>query len=101
LGLALELVAGGNPFDAATRALQVTLLWRGRPVANHQITVISEDGETVRRHRVMTDATGRASIALVSGRSYLLNAVRLEPADKPPVVWQSHWASLTFAAARG
>ncbi|MDH3667641.1 MAG: DUF4198 domain-containing protein [Paracoccaceae bacterium] len=95
-GLTFEMVVGENPYLPGLDRLPVTLLWQGSRVANHQITILEADGEKVSRKTIRTDSTGAAEIQTIPGRSYLLNAVRLEAVDDVPVVWQSHWASLTF-----
>ena len=98
-GMRFELVAEDNPYSPKLQLLRVSLIWQGAPVANHQISIFRNDG-VVTRTTEMTDATGRASIPLSGDGEYLLNAVYLEPVDAPPVVWESHWASMSFKLKR-
>ena len=95
VGMPLELVAGANPYAADLSVLPVTLSWQGAPVSDRQITIFHDHG-TVTRTIVTTDNNGRALIPLSGTGEYLLNAVHLQDADAPPVVWASHWASLSF-----
>jgi len=95
-GMAFELTVRVNPYTPGVAHLPVILTWQGKPVAGRQINVFREaDGEVV-RNSVVTDAKGEAVIAMTGAGEYLLNAVHLEPADEPPVVWESHWATLSF-----
>ena len=95
LGLLFELVAEGNPYVAGMDKLPVVLLWRGKPLAGQQIAVLRKNVE-VTRSLVFTDEEGRADIPLTGGGAFVLNAVHIEPVEDGKVVWQSHWASLTF-----
>ena len=101
-GMPLEFVALQNPFLEGTSEVEVQLLWRGDPVADRQVSIFRKPGPGMpsgkpTRSLTTTDAEGRATIPLGEGGFYLLNAVHIEPASGPgSVVWQSHWASLTF-----
>ena len=97
-GMPLELVAGANPYSVGLDRLPVRLLWQGAPLANRQITVFHDAGDAVEatRRTVITDEEGRASIPLSGAGEYLLNAVHLQPVEDDPVVWSSHWATLSF-----
>jgi hypothetical protein len=101
VGLLFELVAEANPYTTGLDALPVSLTWRGEPVEGQQISIFRNAGDNVTRSTVITDSSGRAIIPLDPGSNYLLNAVRLEPAMSDPVVWQSHWASLSFGIGDG
>ena len=96
MGLPFELVALANPF-AGGDILPVRLLWHGQPQPNALISVFRQNGD-VERSVVFTDAAGRADIALSAGARYLLNSVHIEPADDEDHVWESTWASITFAS---
>ncbi len=100
IGLPLELVAEANPYAPGIEMLPVTLTWQGAPVANRQINIFRDDG-TVTRITATTDETGRALIPLTGDGEYLLNAVVLRAVDDAPVVWASHWATLSFRLQRG
>ena len=101
-GLPLELVIAGTPFGAADDPLDVRLTWQGAAVEGTQVALFHlPDGGTApadtTRTLATTDETGTVRFARQGPGRYLLNAVRMEPADGPgSVVWQSHWASLTF-----
>lgn len=101
-GMPFEIVALANPFVSGLASLHVSLTWKNVPVANTQIAVFHrpEGAQTAldtTRHLLITDSQGRARLSLQKPGSYLLNAVRLDPVNGPgSVVWQSHWASLTF-----
>jgi uncharacterized GH25 family protein len=102
-GMPLELVALENPFIDGLAEVEVQLLWQGAPVPNRQVTIFhrpdSEDtaGE-VTRDLATTDSEGQAVIPLTGEGFYLLNAVQIKPVDgADSVVWESHWATLTFA----
>lgn len=101
-GLPFEIVVKGNPFSVGITMLYVHLLWGGNPMGDARISVFYlPDGGTAPEDTVkavvQTDAAGLAGISLPGPGRYLVNAVRLDPVDGPgSVVWQSHWASLTF-----
>jgi uncharacterized GH25 family protein len=104
LGLATEFVALENPYaDGFDGTLDVALMYDGQPRNEAQIEVYARapDG-AVTRTVVRTDARGHAAIPVEDGQVYLLDAVVLRPApdatnaqDGP--VWQTLWASMTFA----
>jgi uncharacterized GH25 family protein len=99
----LELVALQNPFIEGLSELDVQLLWQGAPVPNRQVSIFhrAEDAEAadaVTRSLVVTDSDGQVTIPLGPGGFYLLNAVQMKPASGDDgFVWESHWATLTFA----
>ncbi len=99
VGLPLELTLEGNPY-AGPDAVIVRLTRNGAPVAGRRITLFLRNGET-RRLLLETDEAGRAVAPLSTPGFYLLNAVDLQPiapdTAAPDLVWESHWASLTFA----
>lgn len=104
-GMPFEIVALSNPFVDGLTSLDVSLTWQNAPVANTQISVFHRPegavtAQDTARHLVITDDQGRAQLSLKEPGSYLLNAVRIDPVNGPgSVVWQSHWASLTFYIA--
>jgi uncharacterized GH25 family protein len=99
VGLPLELVALANPYAGPLPdGLPVRLLWQGMPLADTQVAIFRESGGSVSRTAIRTDADGTAWIPMDGGGRFLLNAVRLDPADpNSGDEWHSHWASLTFA----
>ena len=104
-GMPFEIVALANPYVSGLTSLDVSLSWKNTPVANTQISVFhrpdgAQTAKDTTRQLLTTDNQGRAQLSLKEPGSYLLNAVRIDPVDGPgSVVWQSHWASLTFQIA--
>ncbi len=101
IGMPIELLAETNPYVEGADQLTVKLLWEGLPLRHWQINIFhdtdkSDTTETVERSKVMTDEQGRAVIPLAGSGEYLLNAVHLQAVDDTPVVWQSHWGTLSF-----
>lgn len=103
-GLEFELVALDNPYAAADqRTIRVLALYQGAPWANGHVTLFERvRGETAAKRDVATNADGVAEIPVRQGAAYLVNAVVLRPpsaalAAQEDIVWESLWASLTFA----
>jgi uncharacterized GH25 family protein len=98
LGLPLELIAERNPYTLKRGdTLPVRLLYKGKPIAG--VKVVTFDTQNPKNPSgTVTDAAGRAQIALPASGAYLLNAVHMfEPASGEKTDWTSLWASLTFA----
>ncbi|MCL6282031.1 DUF4198 domain-containing protein [Ruegeria sp. 2012CJ41-6] len=99
-GMETEFVALTNPYsDPRADGVAVQLYYQGQPQPDAQVEIFDRapDG-AVQISLTRTDAHGRAVIPVTSGHSYLLDAVRLRPYDGPEgAVWESLWASLTFA----
>ena len=102
-GMPFELVAEGNPFTDGLKDLQVRLFWQGEPVADTQVALFyaapdAPRPDGVERTLYRTDTEGRVTVPLLGPGLHLLSAVRIEPVDdSAAAVWQSWWASLTFA----
>ena len=102
VGLVTEIVAEANPYtDDMSGGFPIRVLYNGAPRADAQVELFARppSGEVeVSLHR--TDADGRVTLPVRPGYSYLADAVVLRPmepqAEKDPV-WESLWASLTFA----
>ena len=102
VGLLTEIVAEANPYtDDLSDGFPIRVLYNGEPRADAQVELFAKppEGEVeVTLHR--TDAEGRVILPVSPGVAYLADAVVLRPltpeADKGPV-WESLWASLTFA----
>ena len=71
----------------------------GKPIAGRQIAIFRDNGEAT-LNIAITDADGRAEISLTDVGEFLLNAVNIESIEDREVVWESHWASLTFGLPR-
>jgi uncharacterized GH25 family protein len=104
VGLETEIVALANPYtDDLGAGLPVRLLYQGAPRTDEQIEVFAKapSGE-VSTSLVRTDDTGRAMVPVLAGHQYMLDAVVLR-APAPEVVkdrdavWETLWATLTFA----
>ena len=97
VGMPVELVAETSPYALGPdKTMPVLLLHEGKPVAGATIKIFDTDHPKTHR-RVVTDAAGRAIVALPNKDRFLLNAVVL----RPPLAGEtadlvSLWASLTF-----
>lgn len=97
-GLQIELVVLASPFTLPPdqTGIPVQLLWQDAPLSGQQINVFHM-AESVTLTSVKTDTQGRAMIPVDRVGRYLINAVYMELHKAgAPVVWNSHWASLTF-----
>ncbi|MGH1425343.1 MAG: DUF4198 domain-containing protein [Pseudooceanicola sp.] len=104
VGLEVEIVALANPYtDDLGGGLPVKVIYRDTPQPDVQVEAYAKapDG-TVTLTQLRTDAQGQALVPVIAGHSYLIDHVVLrEPdpatnyADK--AMWESLWASLTFA----
>jgi uncharacterized GH25 family protein len=91
LGFTLELIPRRNPY--ASRELPLTLLFRGKPLANAQVVALNGNQE----RKARTDARGRATFNIARPGLWLIKAVHMEPAPKGSgSTWESWWASMTF-----
>lgn len=102
VGLLTEIIAGANPYtDDLSDGFPVQVLFDGAPRADTQIELFEKapDG-TVAATLYRTDAGGRAVLVVTPGHEYLVDSVVMreldQVADNDPV-WESLWASLTFA----
>lgn len=105
IGLETEIVALENPYTDATLGdgLSVQVFYQGQPRMDAQIELFEKaaDGTvTITLHR--TDSNGIAALPVQPGHSYLVDAVVLREPDpglaaRTDAVWETLWASLTFA----
>ena len=102
-GLETEFVALDNPYTAdLSGGMRVQLFYGDAVRANTQIEVFEKPLETaVTPVLYQTDADGIATIEVLPGHSYLVNAVVLREPDAAKAaandaVWETLWASLTF-----
>jgi len=94
LGFTLELIPRRNPYT--TGELPLTLLFRGKPLANALVIALSKD-DPDKAVRVRTDARGRATVHIAHPGFWLIKAVHMEPAPLGTgSMWESWWASMTF-----
>ncbi|MEP2921216.1 MAG: DUF4198 domain-containing protein [Sulfitobacter sp.] len=104
LGLATEFVALDNPYaQGFDGVFDVELLYQGAPRPNAQIEVYMRNAkDEVQVSITRTDGEGRASIPVTAGMEYMLDAVVLRPfegqtSQSNSPVWETLWASITFA----
>ncbi len=102
LGLETEFVSLANPYtDDLAAGMPVRLMYQGSPRANAQIEVFERKPDrAVTVSLVRTDESGIATIPVVDGNVYMLDAVvlrRHDPLVEGGAVWESLWANLTFA----
>ncbi len=103
-GLETEIVALANPYVEALTEMPVQVFYRGAPRADVQVELFAKapDG-SVEITLYRTDAEGVARLPVRPGHSYLADAVVLrEPSEaaleaRADAVWETLWASLTFA----
>jgi hypothetical protein len=104
-GLRYELVAATSPFTTGAQTVKMQLLWEGQAQAGTQVSVFfrpENDPAGVTRELLTSDADGRVVAGLKGPGLYLFNAVHMLATDGPgSVVWQSHWASLSFQLGGG
>jgi hypothetical protein len=103
-GLEAEIVALTNPYtDDLSDGMRVQVFFQDAPRGNALVEVFekSAEGEVeITRHR--TDASGIATVPVKRAHRYLFDAVVLrvpapDLAGKADAVWETLWASLTFA----
>ena len=103
-GLEIEFVAQSNPYtDDLNGAMVLQLLYQGNPRADAQVEIFERNpsGE-VEISLTRTDSGGLVSIPVKAGHDYLIDSVllRSRPEEKikqDGMIWDSLWASLTFA----
>lgn len=90
-GLVIETILDTNPYQS-NGPLSGQLRVRGQPQPNHQVTLITQSGNT----RVFTDDQGRFEFARPAEGLVLIDAVLIEPTGSANPAWNSHWASTTI-----
>lgn len=105
IGLESEFVALTNPYtDDLSDGFRVQLFYQYGVRADTQIELYEKDPEgnvEITVHR--TDADGIATLPVKAGYTYMIDAVVLRApspalATETGAVWETLWASLTFAA---
>lgn len=104
LGLVTEFIALDNPYASDfDGTLDVSLLYNGAPRGDAQVEIYARDtNDEVVVTITRTDDQGHAAIPVQAGMYYMLDAVVLRPVDGEPTVeagpvWETLWATLTFA----
>lgn len=102
LGLTLEIVPERNPYAEPRPArLPVRVIYHGQPLAGARVklTRLEDDAQPVEVQQ--TDASGRATFALPSGGSWLLNVVWTRPSPAgSDADFETTFSSLSFGEAR-
>lgn len=103
-GLEIEFVAQSNPYtDSLDGGMVLQLLYQGSPRTNAQVEVFERaPNGVVEISLSRTDSSGIVSIPVKAGHHYLIDSVllRSRPEEKikeDGMIWDSLWASLTFA----
>lgn len=104
-GMLTEFVAITNPYAPNFAGeMKVRVLFQGQPRRGAQVEVFAKGpDDAVQIDLYRTDDQGIASVPVEAGHSYLFDAVVLRPSDdrgdrpEQPILWQTHWAALTFA----
>ena len=104
VGLRYELVAVTSPFSSTDGQVELKLTWEGAAEAGAQIAVFHKgpgaDG-AVSRALLQSDENGKVTAKVNEPGVYVFNAVHMLDGTGPgSVVWQSHWASLSFEIGR-
>lgn len=102
VGLEIELVALANPYhDDTSNGMPVKAYYQGEALVDVQIELFDKQpsGDVeVTLHR--TNDQGVALLPIESGHSYLVDTVQIRPAEQgneQGAVWETLWASLTYA----
>ncbi|WP_301070322.1 DUF4198 domain-containing protein [Pseudooceanicola sp.] len=104
IGFAVEFLALSNPYqDDLSEGFRARLLYQGQPLNDSQVEVFDKapDGSVIVT-RLRTDAAGEVRVPVSPGHRYLLDHVVLREPDPGTeganwAMWESLWASLTFA----
>lgn len=101
-GLEFEWVMLTNPYTNNTDTMTAQLWWRDKVFANATFRVFTLKGGKVSENVYVTDAKGIASFPRRANTIYMINAVHMilpanELVVKMKAVWESRWASVTFA----
>lgn len=106
VGMELEFVTRGKRLlPDAGYEYEFQLFYQGALLPEAQVTLFSRDGDgLVKSTRTLTDAKGSVRVRAKAGHRYLLDHVTLREADpsrdRNRPVWESLWASLTFAGPK-
>ena len=104
LGMAVEIIALNQLCDGKDK-MTLRVERNGRPWVDALVTIFARPLEGEAENVVVThyqsDADGRFQITTESGYEYLVDVVSLDAIDPSAnasgAVWQTRWASLTFA----
>ena len=103
LGLEMELVALKNPYQQpVSKEFALAVDESGVPLPGAQVTVfIRHTPRYVEKKIIMADGRGHVHLALLPGRQYLFDSVKLRPIKnaetRKNAQWESLWAARIFA----
>ena len=103
VGMELEfLLLGKTRLSSSRQKFRFQLLYQGNLLPGTQVTLFSRDRDgAVVSSKMMTDEQGTVIISAVAGHRYLIDHVTLRDTDperdRNRPVWESLWASYTFA----
>lgn len=105
LGLEFEWVLKSNPYTDIGDELVAQLWWRGEVFAESQARLFVKSTDKLIEQILTTDKEGRVIFKRIPDAIYLLNAVHMilpdqSTAEETGALWESRWASLTFATPR-
>lgn len=95
-GLDLDLVPAVSPYDLGVGdELELTLLWRGAPLAGARVDAVArETPEALYSRR--TDERGVVRLPLTAPGFWRIAVVHMTEADGGEADWRSVWSTLTF-----
>lgn len=103
VGMELEfLLLGKTRLSSSRQKFRFQLLYQGNLLPGAQVTLFSRDRDgAVVSSKMMTDEQGAVIISAEAGHRYLMDHVTLRDTDpdrdRNRPVWESLWASYTFA----
>lgn len=101
IGFRHELVAQKNPYalkGSGELSVPVKVLWEGKLLKNARVFIFEKAAGDATKTHLQSDENGIVNVPVKTGYTYMLNTVNITPEDASSgAVWQSHWASLTFA----
>ncbi len=116
IGLMFEIIAQENPYQLKLKdgsgQLRVQLIWQDKPLAKAQISIFEkplinvattdnsdqQDYQDSTLTKLRTNANGFLLIPVKANKTYMLNSVQMTRGNSDTdVIWNSHWASLTFS----
>lgn len=96
LAFRYEIVPKTNPYQMKSDAMQVVVLYEGKPLPNALVIAMHQQDPALRL-RLRSDAKGRVTFHLPRHGMWLIKSVQMVPAPAGSNAdWESLWASLTF-----
>ena len=99
VGMFLEILPENDPTTLrAGDEFSVRVLKNGTPFEDFALNAVSAGGGKGETRR--TDSAGRATFRIDKAGPWLLRGTDIRRSTKPNIDWESHFATLTFEAAR-